>query len=142
MSAPAGETITLTLDEVRSLTQAALKASGANQANADAVADVVTRAERDGCASHGVFRVPGYCTALKAGAANGNAAPKVEWRAPGVVFVDGDKGLAPLPMALGRPMLAQGAREQGLPPWRSATPPTSRRSGRMWSRWRSRACWQ
>ena len=114
MSAPAGETETLTLGEVRSLTQAALRASGADQANADAVADVVTRAERDGCASHGVFRVPGYCSILKAGAANGNAAPKVERRAPGVVFVDGDKGLAPLPMALGRPMLAQVAREQGI----------------------------
>ena len=93
---------------------AALKASGANRANADAVADVVTRAERDGCASHGVFRVPGYCAALKHGDSRGDADPKVERRAPGVVFVDGDRGLAPLPMALGRPMLAQAARENGI----------------------------
>ena len=114
MSAPAGETATLTLDEVRSLTVAALKASGANRANADAVADVVTRAERDGCASHGVFRVPGYCAALKHGDSRGDADPKVERRAPGVVFVDGDRGLAPLPMALGRPMLALAARENGI----------------------------
>ena len=114
MSQPAGDTVTLPLDEVRSLTMAALKASGADRANADAVADVVTRAERDGCASHGVFRVPGYCAALKAGDSKGDAKPTVERRAPGVVFVDGDRGLAPLPMALGRPMLAQAAREQGI----------------------------
>lgn len=114
MTEPAGDTVTLSLDEVRSLTVAALRASGADQANADAVADVVTRAERDGCASHGVFRVPGYCAALKAGDSKGDAKPTVERRAPGVVFVDGDRGLAPLPMALGRPMLAQVAREQGI----------------------------
>jgi len=109
-----GATVTLGLDEVRSLARAALMASGADPPNAEAVADVVTRAERDGCASHGVFRVPGYCSALKAGAAKGDAKPRVERRAPGVVFVDGDHGLAPLPMALGRPMLAQVAREQGI----------------------------
>lgn len=114
MSTPAGETVTLSLDEVRALTAAALMASGADQANADAVADVVTRAERDGCASHGVFRVPGYCSALKAGAAKGDAKPTVERRAPGVVFVDGDHGLAPLPMALGRPELVKAARENGI----------------------------
>ena len=114
MSTPAGETVTLSLDEVRTLTAAALRASGADQANADAVADVVTRAERDGCASHGVFRVPGYCSALKAGAAKGDAQPKVERRAPGVVFVDGDHGLAPLATALGTPVLAAAAKETGI----------------------------
>lgn len=114
MSAPAGETVTLTLDDVRSLTTAALLASGANQANADAVADVVTRAERDGCASHGVFRVPGYCSAIKSRDSKGDASPTVERRAPGVVFVDGDRGVAPLPMAIGRPVLAQAAKENGI----------------------------
>jgi delta1-piperideine-2-carboxylate reductase len=114
MSEAASETVTLSLDEVRALTAAALAASGGNAANSDAVADVVTRAERDGCASHGVFRVPGYCAILKAGEAKGNALPRVERRAQGVVFVDGDRGLAPLPMAVGRPVLATAAREQGI----------------------------
>ena len=114
MSTPTGETVTLSLDEVRSLTTAALMASGADQANADATADVVTRAERDGCASHGVFRVPGYCSALKANGVKGDAKPRVERRAPGVVHVDGDGGLAPLPMALGHPELIKAARENGI----------------------------
>ena len=114
MSAPTGETVTLTLDEVRALTTAVLTASGADQANADAVADVVTRAERDGCVSHGVFRVPGYCSALKADGVKGNAKPRVERRAPGVVFVDGDGGLAPLPMAMGHPELIAATKENGI----------------------------
>jgi len=114
MSAPAGETVTLSLDEVRSLTSAALLASGCDWTNADAVANVVTRAERDGCASHGLFRVPGYCSTVKAGASNGHAVPTVERRAPGVVFVDGDKGLAPLSIAVGQPVLAEAAKEQGI----------------------------
>jgi len=114
VSAPAGQTVTLSLDEVRSLTAAALGASGADRPNAEAVADVVTRAERDGCASHGIFRVPGYCAALRSGDSKGDAQPRVERRAPGVVFVDGDRGLAPLPMAVGRPVLAEAAKEQGI----------------------------
>ena len=51
--------VTLSLDEVRDLATRALLANGCNQANADAVADTVTAAERDGCKSHGLFRIPG-----------------------------------------------------------------------------------
>jgi delta1-piperideine-2-carboxylate reductase len=103
-----------TLDEIFDLTTGALMASGANRENAEAVAEIVWKAERDECLSHGIFRVPGYCDALKAGAVNGDAAPKVFDQAPGVVRVDAENGLAPLPMKIGRPALIEKAKSQGI----------------------------
>ena len=50
----------LTLDEIYALAHEALLGAGANEEQADAVANVVTRAERDGSHSHGLFRIPSY----------------------------------------------------------------------------------
>ncbi|MGZ0187146.1 MAG: Ldh family oxidoreductase [Alphaproteobacteria bacterium] len=110
----AGETISCTLDDIFQLSTQALITSGANRENAEAVAEVVTSAERDGCLSHGIFRIPGYCTALKAGGVNGNAAPKVIDQAPGVVRVVADNGLAPLAVKVGRPALIEKTKSQGI----------------------------
>lgn len=108
------QTVLCTLDTIFRLTAEALVASGADQANADAVAEVVWKAERDGCLSHGIFRVPGYCDAVKAQAVNGKAAPKLIDSAPGVARVDADNGLAPLAMNVGRPALIEKAKSQGI----------------------------
>ena len=66
----------LTLDEVHALTTAALSANGASPDHARAVADTVTAAERDGCKSHGLFRVPGYVASLRSGKVDGIAVPE------------------------------------------------------------------
>lgn len=108
------QTVHCTLDAIFDLTADALVASGANRENAEAVAEVVWKAERDGCLSHGIFRVPGYCDALKAKAVNGSAAPKLIDSAPGVVRVDADNGLAALAMKVGRPALIEKAKSQGI----------------------------
>ena len=55
----------LGLDEVEALGCGCLLANGRDQANAEAVAATVTVAERDGAASHGLFRIPGYVVALR-----------------------------------------------------------------------------
>jgi len=108
------DTVRFTLEGVFDLTAKALMASGADRANAEAVAEVVRNAERDGCQSHGVFRVPGYCAAVKAGGVNGTAAPRVVDAAPGVVRVEADNGLAPLAVKVGRPPLIEKAKSQGI----------------------------
>ena len=48
----------LTLDEVHRIATEALRARGYSQRHARAIADTVTAAERDGCTSHGLFRIP------------------------------------------------------------------------------------
>ena len=104
----------LSLEQVEALARGCLMANGCDQANAEAVAATVTAAERDGAASHGLFRIPGYVAALKSGKVNGLAKPKAEDLAPATLRMDGDGGFAPLAHRLSRPLLAERARAQGL----------------------------
>ena len=106
--------VTLTLAEVHELAARVLKQYGCNSDNANAVADVITAAERDGCHSHGLMRLSGYVASLKSGKVNGNADPAVEQLAPAVVRVNGDSGFAPLALARGRAALVDSARTTGI----------------------------
>lgn len=106
--------VTISLAEVNSVARAALLRAGCDDANAAAVADVIARAERDGCASHGLFRLPGYLASLASGKVDGKAAPTVEQLAPGVTRIDGRGGFAPLAMQAAREAIAPLARTQGI----------------------------
>ncbi len=81
--------VSLTLEEIRDLARNVLLANGCDDENADALADIITRAERDGSHSHGLFRVPGYVMALRSGKVDGRARPTVEHLSPAVIRVDG-----------------------------------------------------
>ena len=104
----------LALDEVRSYCVSALSKVGLNQFSSECIADVVHAAERDGCASHGLFRLPGYCAALTAGKVDGTSEPVVHDLAPGVVRVDAAGGFAPPAIIAGRPLLVAKARANGV----------------------------
>ena len=106
--------VTLTLTQVHDIAARVLTRYGCNSDNANAVADVITAAERDGCHSHGLMRLAGYVASLKSGKVNGNADPTVEQLAPAVVRVDGDGGFAPLALARGRQALIESARTTGI----------------------------
>ncbi|MDO5370274.1 Ldh family oxidoreductase [Paracoccus sp. (in: a-proteobacteria)] len=106
--------VSIPLDEIRALACAALTANGMAGDQAGSVADVVTRAEADGCRSHGLYRIPGYVAALRAGRANGAAVPRIAQPAPSVLQVDGDRGFAPFASDIARPRLIETARRQGI----------------------------
>lgn len=106
--------VRLKLDEVADLATRALEANGCDRRNADAVARTVTAAERDGAKSHGLFRIPGYVRSLRNGKINGRADPQVRRVGPCAVVVEGDRGLAPLAIELGRAPLIEAARENGM----------------------------
>ena len=108
------KTINLSLSDIFELSVDALLASGANRENAEAVSAVVRNADRDGCTSHGIFRVPGYCSALKLGAVNGHAKPELIDQAPSIVRIEASNGLAPLAVEVGRPSLIKKAKDQGI----------------------------
>ncbi|MEM6487447.1 MAG: Ldh family oxidoreductase [Pseudomonadota bacterium] len=107
-------TATLSIDALHALVAGALTRHGASQAQADAVARTVTAAERDGAASHGIFRVPGYVASLVSGKVTGDAVPTLTYPAPAVVSVDAGLGFAPLALETGIPALVQVARETGV----------------------------
>jgi len=105
---------TMTTDEIFALAERTLRQFGADEANAAAVARTVTAAERDGSASHGLFRLPGYAKALKSGRVKGDAAPTAVPMAPGILRVDGDEGFAPLALEVMRDPLIAMTRAQGI----------------------------
>ena len=107
-------TIVVPLQAILETASAALVRAGCDAANAEATAEVIARAEADGCASHGVFRLPGFLAALKCGKAKGDATPNVTRLAPGVVRIDGGRGLSPLPTKVARREIAELARTNGI----------------------------
>lgn len=104
----------LTLDEVMELAVACLKANGADDANAAAIARCMWRAERDGAKSHGLFRTAGYVSAFRSGKAKGDARPLIESRSGAVVRMNCDRGFAPTAHATGLPELADTAKALGI----------------------------
>lgn len=108
------ETVRLTLDEVRALAFDACCARGCSEEQAGAIADTVTAAERDGCKSHGLFRIPFYSRAIAGGRVSPRAVPELTRLAPAVLKVDAGFGFAPLALAVGAEPLATCAREQGI----------------------------
>ena len=107
-------THSMPLDEIYALIHSTMMANGCDDANASALADIMTRAERDGSHSHGLFRVPGYVKALRSGKVDGKAKPTVTKKTPAIVHVDGHRCFAPLAQAAGLPVLAEATAEIGV----------------------------
>ncbi|MEM9098362.1 MAG: Ldh family oxidoreductase [Pseudomonadota bacterium] len=108
------QTTTMTVEEIRTLARETLLAHGCDQANATAIAENMTQAERAGAASHGLFRLAGHITNLKNRRANGQAKPVLEKLGPATLRVDGDGGFAPLAQSIGLAPLAEAAKATGI----------------------------
>jgi len=104
----------LTLAEIETLAKKTLLANGCDEANANAIANTIVRAERDGSASHGLFRLPGYVKSMKSGKVNGAASPVIENKLAAVVSVDGNHGYAPYTLECALPELAKAAKTSGI----------------------------
>lgn len=112
MNAP--DRVRVSVDEIHRVAVAALQRAGCDPETADSVAAVMSRAERDGAQSHGLFRLGGYLASLRSGKVDGRAQSRVTVLAPGVLRVDGQRGFAPPAMAQARQALAPLARSQGI----------------------------
>ena len=107
-------TIDLSLEEIFKLAKTALMKYGANEENAEAVSNTVTMAERDGSLSHGLFRIPGYVTALQSNKVDGAAKPEVEEVTPIVFRCDAKNGFAPIAHKYSLAPLIAAAKKFGL----------------------------
>ncbi len=108
------ETVRMSVAEIHDLAVQALQSRGCSTAQAQAIADTVTAAERDGARSHGLFRIPFYVKAIDGAGAQPAADPALSDLAPGVVRVDGGMGFAPLALQRGAEPLIERARSQGI----------------------------
>ena len=105
---------TISLEECRALAFEAFSNVGVCRPQAEETADHITRAEADGCKSHGLFRLPGFIASVRSGSADPQAEPDIVDAAPGLVAIDGRRCFAPLSVARGRVLLAAKARSQGI----------------------------
>jgi delta1-piperideine-2-carboxylate reductase len=107
-------TINLSLSEIYELAKTTLLNNGANNENADAIANTVTMAERDGAISHGLFRLPGYITGLKSKKVNGTAKPEIEEITPIIFRCDAKNSYAPIAHQYCLPPLIDAAKKFGI----------------------------
>lgn len=108
-------TLTLSLDELHSRIVSILRGAGMNPVQAEALGRVIAAGERDGCKSHGIYRIEGVLRTLKAGMVDGTALPVLmpdDGRA--IIRVDAKLGFSSPAFELGLPLLAERARELGL----------------------------
>ncbi len=104
----------LSLEEIYNLALRTLKFNGCDDMNAEAVAETVTNAERDGSVSHGLFRIPGYVASLKSQKVKGNARPSNKFLTQNAIRVEGDYGFAPTAIKVGMPALIETTEKHGV----------------------------
>ncbi|WP_262504366.1 Ldh family oxidoreductase [Sphingobium sp. KCTC 72723] len=88
-------------------------AHGVSRANAAILARNCAGAERDGAASHGLFRMAGYVATLRSGWVDGAAVPVVEDAGASFLRVDAANGFAQPALAAAAPLAMERARETG-----------------------------
>jgi delta1-piperideine-2-carboxylate reductase len=108
------EGVHLTLDALRDLAVTKLRAVGLAPDHAAAVAETMVAGERDGCASHGIYRLLVAANSVAKGVVVPDAVPVVSEPARALVRVDGGGGFAQLAFARGLPMLVDKARAFGI----------------------------
>lgn len=106
--------IHISLEEVRELVESVLRRHGFSEPHVQAVAATIVAGERDGCASHGVYRLPGCIGTLRAGRVSPVAEPEVFDCAPSVVRVDAHGAFAQCAYWAGLPLLVEKARGTGI----------------------------
>ncbi len=104
----------MTLDELRVLARAKLLGAGLAPAHAEAVAETMVAGERDGCTSHGIYRLLVAVSSIQKGVVVPDAEPVLSHPARALVRVDGGGGFAQLAFQTGKPALIEKAKANGI----------------------------
>lgn len=108
------QTSSMTSETLTDLVSDILAGGGLSRPQAAALARVIVAGERDGCKSHGVYRVEGILRTLKAGKVKGDAAPVLDPGDGAIVRVDARGGFSNLAFETGLPALVERTRTLGL----------------------------
>ena len=108
-------TVHLTFEALAARLRPIFEANGCSTDVARLLAEKCASAERDGAQSHGLFRMAGYVSSLKAGGwVDGRAVPVVEDAAPGFVRVDARNGFTVPARVAGQALAIAKARACGV----------------------------
>ncbi|WP_061707865.1 Ldh family oxidoreductase [Pseudenterobacter timonensis] len=108
------EKVTLTLAEAYALARQVLRENGFSEAHACVLARNVTDGERDGCPSHGLWRLLGIVNTLRKGKVSPDAEPTITDHAPAIVKADAGGGFSLLAFERALPLLIEKARHNGI----------------------------
>ncbi|MEO8882335.1 MAG: Ldh family oxidoreductase [Devosia sp.] len=108
------EPVHLSLAEVETLCHGILRGNGVSERQATPITRTIVAAERDSCGSHGLYRLFGYIRSVQLGKSDGAAEPITTDIGPAIASVDASRGFAPAAFDLGRPLLVDKARRNGL----------------------------
>ncbi len=106
--------VQLSLAEVRELAETVLTRYGLSRPHVEAVTDTIVAGERDGCASHGIYRLLVCAHTIRTGHVVVDAEPIIDEPAPALVRVDACGGYAQLPFNLARPLIGEKAHKFGI----------------------------
>lgn len=101
-------------EELLDLARGFLTAHGLSLAQADALGTTLCRAQRDGCRSHGLQRLPGTLETMAHPAFDRHADPVVQELTPAFIRVDAKYGFSSLAVQRGVPHLAAAANQLGI----------------------------
>lgn len=104
----------MSLQQIEALAVELLCGQGFSRAQASAIAQTVTLAERDGCLSHGLFRIPFYVAARRNARADPRVEPTLTVTESSVVHVDAHGGFCPRALQVGLPALQEKTRQHGI----------------------------
>lgn len=94
--------------------EAIFLAAGLSALQAAPLARVIVAGERDGCKSHGIYRIEGCLRTIRRKKVNPNAVPQLVQDDSAIVRVDAKGGFANAAFELGAPALAKRAKTLGL----------------------------
>ena len=105
---------TFTYEALTSLIENVFLEANFNSCQAGALARVIAAAERDGCKSHGAYRIAGCLRTAAAGKADPTAVPQVVECSGPIIKVDAKCGFANAAFEFALPHLVERARKHGL----------------------------
>lgn len=108
------ENITLSLDDVRQLSESVLTSNGFNQEHARAITDIIYTNQLGDCHSHGLYRLFMCIESIRSGRASGTAEPTIVDAGPAVVRANANDGISLLAMQAAMPLLIEKAKTNGI----------------------------
>ncbi|MEZ5812820.1 MAG: Ldh family oxidoreductase [Rhizobiaceae bacterium] len=106
--------LNLSFEDLTGRVAGILRRSGLSALHAAALARIMAAGERDGCKSHGIYRLEGCLRTLKAGKVSPDAEPRLHDDGAVVLRVEAAGAYSCAAFELGAPVLAERAKQQGL----------------------------
>lgn len=100
--------------DLRNFSAAALRKAGLPEADARAIADLMTQADLQGSDGHGVIRLPQYVQRIEAGGINAHPDIRIVHERAAMAVVDGDNGMGHLVVSRMVQIAIDKARDAGV----------------------------